>query len=115
MLRLLARVLLLQAFLAVSVHAAAENLQLVVSEPYLEMHSGPGRGYPVIYVIGRDEVVTVLYSAHRAARRAGHGVRNSPSPSSLRGNRRRFPRIRTSRRIAGRSAPATASTTARTW
>ena len=62
MLRLLARVLLLQAFLAVSVHAAAENLQLVVSEPYLEMHSGPGRGYPVIYVIGRDEVVTVLYS-----------------------------------------------------
>ena len=60
--RLLAPALLLQAFFALSAHAAAENLSLVVSEPYLEMHSGPGRGYPVIYVIGRDEVVTVLYS-----------------------------------------------------
>jgi hypothetical protein len=26
------------------------------------MHSGPGRGYPVVYVIGRDEIVTVLFS-----------------------------------------------------
>jgi hypothetical protein len=35
---------------------------LIVTDPYLEMHSGPGRGFPVIYVIGRDEQVTVLYS-----------------------------------------------------
>ena len=40
----------------------SRSLQLVVTAPYLEMHSGPGRGYPVIYVVGSDELVTVLYS-----------------------------------------------------
>jgi hypothetical protein len=60
--RLLASVLLLQA-LCVNFACAGERLlQLVVTEPFLEMHSGPGRGYPVVYVVGRDEVVTVLYS-----------------------------------------------------
>jgi hypothetical protein len=60
--RLFALVLLLQALPVGLGHAAEHLLQVVVSEPYLEMHSGPGRGYPVIYVVGRDEVVTVLYS-----------------------------------------------------
>lgn len=35
---------------------------VVVTQPFIEMHSGPGRGYPVVYVVGRDETVTVLYS-----------------------------------------------------
>jgi hypothetical protein len=49
-------------------------LQLVVTAPYLEMHSGPGRGYPVIYVIGRDEIVTVLFSRTDWYKvRAAHG------------------------------------------
>ncbi len=60
--RLIALGLLLQALSAGMARASEALLQLVVSEPYLEMHSGPGRGYPVIYVVGRDEVVTVLYS-----------------------------------------------------
>jgi hypothetical protein len=60
--RLLALMLLLQALPVGLVHAAAPLLELVVSQPYLEMHSGPGRGYPVVYVVGRDETVTVLYS-----------------------------------------------------
>ena len=60
--RLLALVLLVQALHGGLANAAAKNLVLVVTDPYLEMHSGPGRGYPVIYVIGRDELVTVLYS-----------------------------------------------------
>ena len=60
--RLLALVLLLQAFHCGVTHASEANLELVVSEPYLEMHSGPGRGFPVVYVVGRDEIVTVLYS-----------------------------------------------------
>jgi hypothetical protein len=60
--RLLALVLMLQAFSVGLVHAKTRLLEVVVSEPFLEMHSGPGRGYPVIYVVGRDEVVTVLYS-----------------------------------------------------
>src|SRR5580693_6117756 len=54
--------LLLQAFSVSLVHAKEQLLEVVVAEPYLEMHSGPGRGYPVVYVVGRDETVTVLYS-----------------------------------------------------
>src|ERR1700680_3795107 len=60
--RLLALLLSLQAFSVSLVHAKEQLLEVVVAEPYLEMHSGPGRGYPVVYVVGRDEVVTVLYS-----------------------------------------------------
>ncbi|MGC1388237.1 MAG: SH3 domain-containing protein [Steroidobacteraceae bacterium] len=60
---LLALILLLQA-LQVEIAQAADHplLQLVVTAPYLEMHSGPGRGYPVVYVVGRDETLTVLFS-----------------------------------------------------
>ena len=37
--------------------AAAERLQ--VADPYLELHTGPGRGYPVFFVAGRDEWVEI--------------------------------------------------------
>jgi len=60
--RLFALVLLLQALPAGFAHAAEQLLEVIVSEPYLEMRSGPGRGYPIVYVVGRDETVTVLYS-----------------------------------------------------
>lgn len=59
---LFALVLLLQAFHIGLTNAAEQHLELVVTEPYLEMHSGPGRGFPVVYTVGRDEFVTVLYS-----------------------------------------------------
>jgi hypothetical protein len=72
--RLPALLLLLQAFCVGLVHAEEHLLELVVTEPYLEMHSGPGRGYPVVYVVGRDEIVTVLYSRTDWYRvRAEHG------------------------------------------
>jgi uncharacterized protein YgiM (DUF1202 family) len=42
--------------------AAQEKLlQVFVSEPYLELSTGPGRGYPVFHVVGRDESVDVLF------------------------------------------------------
>ncbi len=31
----------------------------------LEMHSGQGRGFPVIYVVIKDEIVTVLFQPDR--------------------------------------------------
>ena len=40
--------------------AAAEHLQLFVTAPYLELHTGPGRGYPVRWVVGRGEAFDVL-------------------------------------------------------
>jgi hypothetical protein len=60
--RLLALLLLLQALNVETALAKQPLVQLVVTQPFLEMHSGPGRGFPVIYVVARDEVVTVLYS-----------------------------------------------------
>ena len=60
--RLLALVLLVQALHLGQARASEKHLVLVVTDPYLEMHSGPGRGFPIVYVIGRDELVTVLYS-----------------------------------------------------
>ena len=59
--RLLALLLLLQALNVETAVAKHPLVQVVVKLPFLEMHSGPGRGYPVIYVVERDEVVDSLY------------------------------------------------------
>jgi opacity protein-like surface antigen len=43
---------------------AAEQEKLVqvfVSEPYIELSTGPGRGYPVFHVVEREESMDVLY------------------------------------------------------
>ena len=39
---------------------AREYLQVFVVGPYLEMHTGPGRGYPVFNVVDRDQSVDVM-------------------------------------------------------
>ena len=41
--------------------AAHALLQLFVTQPYLQLHTGPGRGYPVVQVVGRGESVDVLF------------------------------------------------------
>ncbi|MCP5180085.1 MAG: SH3 domain-containing protein [Pseudomonadales bacterium] len=38
----------------------SEQPQVRVTEPYMDMHTGPGRGYPVFYVAGKGEQVTVI-------------------------------------------------------
>jgi uncharacterized protein YgiM (DUF1202 family) len=58
-LRLLA--LLLCAVPALGLAAPHELLQLFVTEPFLELHTGPGRGYPVTQVVARGESVDVLF------------------------------------------------------
>jgi hypothetical protein len=42
-------------------HASRELLQLFVTQPYLELHTGPGRGYPVAQVVARGDSVDVLF------------------------------------------------------
>jgi hypothetical protein len=46
----------------VSCHAAATSSpqEVVVQDPYLEFHSGPGRGYPVLQVVDRGDSVELL-------------------------------------------------------
>ncbi|HEY5646787.1 MAG TPA: outer membrane beta-barrel protein [Pseudomonadales bacterium] len=34
--------------------------EVVVSDPYIEMHTGPGRGYPIFYVAGQGDHITLL-------------------------------------------------------
>jgi hypothetical protein len=40
--------------------AAEEYRSVSVADPYLEMRTGPGRGYPVFHVIDRGETVDIL-------------------------------------------------------
>lgn len=62
--RLAAALLCLLALLP-TVHAqsggstAAVSEQLTVADPYLEMRTGPGRGYPVFFVVARGQAVVV--------------------------------------------------------
>jgi hypothetical protein len=44
-----------------SLQAAEKALrQVAVADPYLEMHTGPGRGYPIFHVVDRGENVSIV-------------------------------------------------------
>jgi len=55
--------LLVSSLSVSSVSFAGEPEQhfVEVADPYIEMHSGPGRGYPIFYVAARGEWVQLLY------------------------------------------------------
>src|ERR1700747_1015862 len=57
----LAVLLLLAGCCAPAFGAARKYLKLFVAQPYLELHTGPGRGYPVFHVVPRDASVDVLF------------------------------------------------------
>ena len=50
----------LLAFYPEQATAAKELRQVAVAEPYLELHTGPGRGYPVFHVVDRGEHVEIV-------------------------------------------------------
>lgn len=54
------RVLALMLLLIATVTVADEHPEVKVADPYLELHTGPGEGYPVYYVVDRGEFVEVL-------------------------------------------------------
>lgn len=56
--RVMACVLLLLAGASLSTAAAQEKVQ--VTDPYIELHTGPGRGFPVTHVAERDEWIEIL-------------------------------------------------------
>lgn len=37
-------------------------LQVIVNDTYINMHTGPGRGFPAFHVLEKGETVTLLYS-----------------------------------------------------
>ena len=50
--------LLLTGHGATSAAVAQEKVQ--VTDPFIELRTGPGRGYPVFFVAGRDEWIEIL-------------------------------------------------------
>jgi len=52
--------LLLQCLVTALAHAQGEYFAVQVTEPYIELHTGPGRGYPVFHVVDRGERVEVI-------------------------------------------------------
>ncbi|MGI9308830.1 MAG: SH3 domain-containing protein [Gammaproteobacteria bacterium] len=52
--------LVLQMLGAGNVMAADEALKVTVADPFIELHTGPGPGYPIFYVVDRGESIEVL-------------------------------------------------------
>ena len=46
---------------AVSHARAHPHVRVYVTAPYLELHTGPGRGYPVFNVVPRGQSVEILF------------------------------------------------------
>lgn len=40
--------------------ALADGLEVIVADPYLELRTGPGRGYPIVHVVPRGDTVRIL-------------------------------------------------------
>jgi uncharacterized protein YgiM (DUF1202 family) len=51
---------MLQCLASAAVQAEAQYFQVRINEPYIELHTGPGRGYPVFHVVDRGEMVEVI-------------------------------------------------------
>jgi uncharacterized protein YgiM (DUF1202 family) len=45
---------------APTARAAEETEKLIVTDPYIELRTGPGRGYPIFFVAARDERIQIL-------------------------------------------------------
>jgi uncharacterized protein YgiM (DUF1202 family) len=57
---LLALLLSLAAAASFFAHAEENYLSVEVADPFIELHIGPGRGYPIFYIAERGEHVDVL-------------------------------------------------------
>ncbi|MDJ0806412.1 MAG: outer membrane beta-barrel protein [Gammaproteobacteria bacterium] len=57
---MLRSLLLLVGLLPLWVLAVEDDLRVQITAPYVEMHTGPGSGYPIDYVVERGEWVSIL-------------------------------------------------------
>lgn len=53
-------ILLVAAAISTPARAVENYLSVEVADPYIELHMGPGRGYPIFYIAERGEHVEVL-------------------------------------------------------
>ncbi|WP_394129923.1 SH3 domain-containing protein [Shewanella maritima] len=54
------RIIFISFLMICSQTACAETIDITISAPYIELHSGPSAGYPIVHVIEKNEQVTVL-------------------------------------------------------
>ncbi|MEE9342846.1 MAG: SH3 domain-containing protein [Gammaproteobacteria bacterium] len=47
-------------FAAPLLQASEDFSQVMVADPYIELHTGPGRGYPVFHIVERNNPVEIL-------------------------------------------------------
>ena len=86
--RRIAFVFLLVGFItAPRVPAAAEHVEIFVTAPYLDVRSGPGRGYPVFYAFERGDSVHVLRQRTDWILVRGQGVEGWAATEDLAGSR----------------------------
>jgi len=52
--------ILLQCLLASFAYGAKSYPRVQVADPYIELHTGPGRGYPIFFVVDRGDWVEIL-------------------------------------------------------
>jgi hypothetical protein len=57
---ILAVLVLARIFTSEIAQAAEDYRSVSVADPYLEMHTGPGKGYPVFHVVDRGEEIDIL-------------------------------------------------------
>ena len=55
-----ALLLIISLLLCISAAKAEEYREVQVAEPFIELHTGPGRGYPVFHVIDRNEWIHII-------------------------------------------------------
>lgn len=53
--------ILILVFYSSLIQANDEPLLVKVADPYLEVYTGPGRGYPIFYTVARGDWVEILY------------------------------------------------------
>jgi uncharacterized protein YgiM (DUF1202 family) len=51
---------LLAFFFAASAHAEDELQKILIADPFIELHTGPGRGFPVFHVVERGREVVIV-------------------------------------------------------
>ena len=55
-------ILMLAAFCASSYAAEQDQPQMVkIADPFIELHTGPGIGYPVFHIMERHSTIEILY------------------------------------------------------
>jgi hypothetical protein len=43
-------------------HGEEDYQQVKVADPYIDMHTGPGSGYPIVYVVERGQTIKIIKS-----------------------------------------------------